>query len=316
MDYRKLIKFGENSFVISLPKMWLKKNQLEKGNVVYLTENGNNELMVSPQEHNNSQGERSIILDLDQEDDFQSILRKLYSKYIAGYDLITLLGEKAIREHGEKIRALLNELLAFEILEETKNKIVLKDYIDARIVSLEATIRRIDVLIRSMLDDLQHVYKDNTASLGRRDKEIGKLSLLALRILNKATINPQIQSKIGIKSDRLLNTWNLFNNFEPLASELKKLAIYLEKNNATKHELEAFFNLFERVSEDYKNAMKAWYTKDEKLAYATANAVLPRIEQCDMLIGVQKDIYLPLAISKLKNIETFIKNIVRGIYDV
>ena len=41
MEFRKLIKFGKSSFVISLPKKWLEKNKLKKGDLLYVSENEN-----------------------------------------------------------------------------------------------------------------------------------------------------------------------------------------------------------------------------------------------------------------------------------
>ena len=49
MDYRKLIAFGKNSFVISVPKQWIKQNKLNKGDLIYLDESGPN-LILSKKE--------------------------------------------------------------------------------------------------------------------------------------------------------------------------------------------------------------------------------------------------------------------------
>ncbi len=38
MEYRKLISFGKNSFVISLPKAWVRHSKLKKGDLIYVEE--------------------------------------------------------------------------------------------------------------------------------------------------------------------------------------------------------------------------------------------------------------------------------------
>ena len=38
METRKLIKFGKNSYVMSLPKEWVKQNKLSKGSVLYVAQ--------------------------------------------------------------------------------------------------------------------------------------------------------------------------------------------------------------------------------------------------------------------------------------
>ena len=47
MDYRKIISFGKTSFVMSIPKSWVIKNGLKKGDLVSLEENEGN-LIMSP----------------------------------------------------------------------------------------------------------------------------------------------------------------------------------------------------------------------------------------------------------------------------
>ena len=46
MDYRKLIKFGSSSYVVSLPGSWLKKNKLSKGDIIHLEEDGDSRLIL------------------------------------------------------------------------------------------------------------------------------------------------------------------------------------------------------------------------------------------------------------------------------
>ena len=38
MEFRKLISFGKTSFVMSLPKGWVVKNKLKKGDLIALEE--------------------------------------------------------------------------------------------------------------------------------------------------------------------------------------------------------------------------------------------------------------------------------------
>lgn len=46
MDPRKIIKFGNSSYVVTLPNEWVKKHKLDKGSQVFLSERGDS-LMVN-----------------------------------------------------------------------------------------------------------------------------------------------------------------------------------------------------------------------------------------------------------------------------
>ena len=50
MGYRKIIAFGDTSYVVSLPKDWVEKNGLKKGDVVNVIVD-ENVLKISSIEH-------------------------------------------------------------------------------------------------------------------------------------------------------------------------------------------------------------------------------------------------------------------------
>ena len=58
--FRKIIKFGTSSFVLSLPIDWTKKNNLGKGDLVSISENVNNELVLSVPSKDRSTQRREI----------------------------------------------------------------------------------------------------------------------------------------------------------------------------------------------------------------------------------------------------------------
>ena len=47
MEYRKLMAFGNSSFIVSVPKAWVEKNRLKKGDVL-MVEQKPNELILAP----------------------------------------------------------------------------------------------------------------------------------------------------------------------------------------------------------------------------------------------------------------------------
>ena len=40
MDVRKLISFGKGSYIISMPKTWVEKNKLKKGDFISVSDDG------------------------------------------------------------------------------------------------------------------------------------------------------------------------------------------------------------------------------------------------------------------------------------
>src|SRR3989338_7121880 len=92
MEYRKLISFGKNSFVVSLPKAWVIQNKMKKGDLVYLEENGPS-LVLShkDQDKNNEESEKVILVDGKS---FPWLGREVCSAYILNYRRIVLKGKE------------------------------------------------------------------------------------------------------------------------------------------------------------------------------------------------------------------------------
>jgi len=133
----------------------MQKHNLNKGDLVYFTENGNNELMLSP--HNGTEQQRvklqEVSINIDGKT-FSDIKRELVSAYIRNSHQITIEGknlDKKIRE----IRDYMTNLMALEIVEQTATKLVAKDFLNMKKISLFQTIKKIDAMVRGMLEEPQ-----------------------------------------------------------------------------------------------------------------------------------------------------------------
>ncbi|MEK6861132.1 MAG: AbrB/MazE/SpoVT family DNA-binding domain-containing protein, partial [Nanoarchaeota archaeon] len=93
MEYRKLIKFGNSSHVVSIPNEWIKRNNLKKGDTLYLSENGSNELILSPKVDttNLNGGVKEIIIDISN-CTTNDIKTKLTSAYLNDHTEIKITG--------------------------------------------------------------------------------------------------------------------------------------------------------------------------------------------------------------------------------
>ena len=149
MEYRKLISFGKSSFVVSLPKTWVVQNKLKKGDLIYFDEKDNN-LFLSFNENKHDE-EKKKIIDVDGKEFFQ-IKRELNAAYIENYREIVFKG-KEIKDKSKEILEYVRELIALEVLEIDSTKIVTKDFLDMDHVSVQDLVKKMDIIIRSMLKD-------------------------------------------------------------------------------------------------------------------------------------------------------------------
>ena len=158
MEYRKLIKFGSNSYVISLPKKWLEKYELEKGDIISLETVGDS-LIISP-EKEPPQEEQVVSIDVSTQTNNKTLKRELLSAYEHNATTIVFSG-RTISNHIQIITRLIDTLTGLELVEHTKERIVAKTYIKTDDIEIESFLKRIDNSIKSMMLEIAEDKETN-----------------------------------------------------------------------------------------------------------------------------------------------------------
>src|SRR3989344_3432259 len=172
-DYRKIIKFGKSSYVVSLPTDWVKRNKLEKGDSLFINENLNNELVFNPRPFEGRAGKKQITIHIDGKDKSR-IKREIVSAYLNNYNIIKTEGDTA--KYGGYVRDAIKNLMALEIVEEI--------------------IRKIDTITKSMMLDVKTIDgKGDSENLMQRDEQINRLVYLIMRTMRFTLDNPGMANK-------------------------------------------------------------------------------------------------------------------------
>src|SRR3989338_5158104 len=89
MGYRKLIGFGDSSFVVSLPKDWINKHGLKKGDGLMLDVE-NDAIKVRPFNTNNINSKEDTEISIEYTEDKQRFKAELIYAYISNFNLINI----------------------------------------------------------------------------------------------------------------------------------------------------------------------------------------------------------------------------------
>ncbi len=318
MAYRKLIKFGNASHIVSLPKRWLEKNKLNKGDTITLTENSNNELILSTENNNKNNEQKSIVINL-KDKPITTIKREVMHAYINNYDTIKIIGD--LKRNEAEIKEILNNLVALEIMEETSSKIVVKDFLSTKDVSIRDIIRRIDLIIRSMLKSLTSTNKENSKrnfeDIKNLDKGVNKLRFLLYRTINKAIRDPSILKDLDIKNYYELISYRLLvYNLEEIADECRRSARFMVKADLKNQERKDLKNIYSDIETSYLDVMKALHTKNKDLAHKIASQRRNHIKICDEFFEKSKNKTVGALVEKLKALEGQIRSVARTIIDM
>ncbi len=316
MEQRKLIKFGNSSFVISLPSYWIKKNELKKGNNVFFEENSEGNLIITPSIEEKSDVEK-IKINIKSKDSVEQVSRKLVSAYIKGYNVIQISYSKDFDEKKLKeIKNIITGLVALEITEQTNETIKVREFLDINKVSLQDIIRRMDIIIKSMFEKSRSSFSyKNYNELLDRDKEVNKLYHLSFRVIRKAFMNPQIFRSLNVNHLDLFIIWRIVANMEKIADEIKRTSRYLTEETIDKKIVDRFLDLYVKVEEHYNKVMKAHYKNDTMLAYEVADQNRLLIKECNELSNSTSNNRSVIKIcEKLKALVSYHKTIARSVY--
>lgn len=315
MHIRRLVKAGESSHTISLPKSWLEKNKLNKGDLVYISEKPNNELAVSVYDSGaKPEKSKEITINIDDKE-IDTIKREITSAYVNNYHTINIIG-KSLNQKVKDIRKTIHDFVALEISEQTSSKIVAKDLLDLSDISIDKNINRMDMILRSVIIDSISILdgEDHAESIVFRDFDINRLYFLMSRLLKSSSEDIRIAESIKVSNTNILSTWYLTLNIENLADTVKNLALMF-KDLSKKDDTDNIRKIYNEIKQAYLNVMKSYYNKDKILADSVALDRIRIFDMCDDYFKKNNSVNAAILAQNFKEMETSINNIARIVID-
>ncbi|MBI2139876.1 phosphate uptake regulator PhoU [Candidatus Woesearchaeota archaeon] len=277
MLVRKVINFGKNSHIITLPKSWVEKNNIQKGDVLSLHEQDQG-LLISAAGAVNARNDRSITVSADGKE-LSRIKLEIYSAYLNNYNIIEVIG-KDISSLAQGIKGIIHGLAGLEVLEQTSTKVVAKDLLNLQEISIKAIIRRMDIITKSMIEDTLHCLKDCECyddadaqckslheNIGSRDKDINRLYYLAYRVIYGALRDSQAAAQLKAAPLQLQQDYLIIVRLERIADQMKGIAADLPRSNITGQSRKELTALQQALFDRYSDTMKAYYTNNKETAF-------------------------------------------------
>ncbi len=284
MDIRRLVKSGAASHTLALPIAWIQKNRLKKGDLLSVTEQ-DNRLVISTATDQPAE-QKAVTIELEKKD-IGTVRRETIAAYLNNATVFTFTGD--ITALLPEIKKVLDNFLALEIIEQTPKRLVAKDFLNLREFSPPTIVRRMDMLVRSMLDD---VTQKQAAALELTDYEVDKLYFLISRLF-RATLAQAGSSSLG-----LFSQWWLAKNLENIADAAKNLAPHMTKETA-KHLASA--------RAYYLDCAAAYFKGDKRAADQLMAARADRIREFDTITSHGREL--------LKQMVNTSRNIAKSVVD-
>ncbi len=263
MDVRRIIAFGKSSFVVSLPKKWLDRYHLVKGDVLFVNQEGD-KLIIAPEEKEEVKEEKRTIIHVDKKS-IERIRREISAAFVNYTDYIVIEG-KSLPENAQKIVSIIQNLVALEIIEQSHQRIVAQDFLRVEDVKIEVYLRKSDITVRSIFADLKNPNFTDYEDINLRQEGINRIYLLLLKIFKAVLSDPGRLRKLQIESNKIMPFSRYNYGLQYLGLSLNNIAKEMKLLDS-KEGLAKVRSLVGELEADYLKLMKAIISENKEQAF-------------------------------------------------
>jgi phosphate uptake regulator len=267
VEYRRLQMSKGGSFLISLPKDWVKSNGLHGGSILKLTVS-EGELRISSDA--TGELEKGVVAYIRQAEGLE---RQIRSNYLFGADTIVVeLGKRLTPAVREEIKGAIQKLIGLEIVEEDRDTVTIQCLLQPTSMPVLSTIRRAYSLAASMHRDAEEALSSQDSELAssvvRRDDEVDRLYFLIVRQLRLAIRSPAVAEKLGIRPAECLDMRMAAKYVETIADYAGAVASSVPKlgGGVDSDLVSALVSLSKQAYKIHEKAASALFKKDLALA--------------------------------------------------
>ena len=186
-----------SSFLIILPKDWVVRQKLSKGDPVVVAEREDGCLIIDPRLPKAGET-RSTTAEIE-----HNLRWEITSRYLLGFDEIRIVSKEPITNvQRDELKLVIKRFIALEVTEEDDHQIVLRCLVDPVTLPISTAMRRMNLLASRMVDDSLRVYfegsREGAEEVILRDEEVDRLFFLIVREIRSAIQYPRMSEMMKI----------------------------------------------------------------------------------------------------------------------
>lgn len=231
MESRKVQVTGKSTYIVTLPKKWAKKANLEGGESVSISYLDDGSLMIAPPDWKHS--ENNIKINFD--NNVKRLKREIVGIYILDeYTSIEIIGKNLDKEMKKEIKHLCKGLIGFEVVEDIDDRMIINDFLEKEELTISRALKRMSSIVYLMMDELVIAMPEQNEDLFNdvisRDDDVDRMYLL---------ISKQYISRLHLHPPSKKDKLNLIESFyyRMAAEDVESIADHVTKISAICKEL-------------------------------------------------------------------------------
>ncbi|RJS89013.1 phosphate uptake regulator PhoU [Candidatus Bathyarchaeota archaeon] len=270
-ELRKIQITGGATYIISLPKKWVKAAGLKPKDQVALIPQADTSLLIVPKGDLKPKEISEATIEVSPQAGPEVIIRDFIAHYLVGYDIIRIK-LRNVRYRDLLKRSIRQKLIGVEIMEESADEIVAQCLLGHVELPLKRALDRMHVLMLFMLRDaieaLENNDKDLAMEVVQRDDEVDRLYFFIVRQLKAAVYNRALIEEIGLSNPRDCLGYRLIvKSVERSADHAARIAGVIPTLAAPINgkAIEGIVAMSSLAQEIHEYSMKSLYKYDPKL---------------------------------------------------
>ena len=289
-DQRKLQITGGSTYILSLPKGWVTRNQLKQGSSMLLREEDDGSLSITPSKLEKKEKQDEAFIKVSTNDNPDAVMRTAISAYLVGYNILHLKAQgqqqlsSKLRNHLKNFAR--NYLVGTEIVIDTPTDLTLQVLLNYPELTVQSALSRMSIIAASMhkeaITSLKKLDYTVAKAVIETDREVNRFGLYIVRLLKLAVSNSRIVKEIGLNNPRECLGYRLIaKSVERTADHATKIAenVLLLKGPVNEELLERISQMSNLAISMFENAVEALFKRDFNLA----ESVIEKISQVHKL---------------------------------
>ncbi len=297
METRKIVKSGNTSYILALPIAWVRRNNLESGKLVQVTENEQGDLVIGAEKKRLAPKGDIVTIKVDRKSD-QAIYLEFLTAYLRDARSIIFEGKEIVQKTG-KILEHITFFIGLDVIEQSTNNIIVKNFfsLDAE-TSPHMLLRKMDIINRAGFELLKQFAEkgfaqEDFSELRKLHDQNERLFILIRKSTLKLFEYPSLMHTI--QTTHLQNSKEkifarALMDITSLQTAFGKTFLFLDR---TSKEIKNFMTLFKETYDLYLSLLNAVYNKNSE---EIARLVQEFPQHTDYLDKYLKSIQDPLTI--------------------
>jgi phosphate uptake regulator len=332
-EQRKLQMTGGSTYILSLPKNWVLRNQLKKGSSMTVREEEDGSLSVAPSKLEKKEKQDEAYIKVSTNDNPNAVMRTAISAYLAGYNILHVKAQgqqtlpSNLRNHLKNFAR--NYLVGTEIVIDNPTNLTLQVLLNYPELTVQHALSRMAIIATSMhreamlsLKQLDYVA---AKAIIQTDREVNRFGLYIVRLLKLAVSDPRIVKEIGLNNQKECLGYRLIaKSVERTADHATKIAenVLLLKTPVNEKLLERLSQLSNLAVSMFEDAVQALFKGD----YNLAETVIEKIVQIQKLekeavllshnVGIEETASLRLIIESVRRTAEYASDIAEVVLNI